>query len=76
MHQLVQSIALMAALAAVCAGLWQDWALLTTLKKALLAYLGIFGLSGVMVLAIRLVPILEKPEPPLETAARSGPKDR
>lgn len=53
MNQLVHNLALLAALAALCAGLWQDWGLLTTLKKVVVAYLGGYLLVSVMVLFVR-----------------------
>lgn len=60
MNQLVHNLALLAGLAALCAGLWQDWGLLTTLKKMAISYLGGFILVALMVLVVR-------------AAARPGP---
>jgi hypothetical protein len=53
MNQFVHNLALLAGLAALCAGLWQDWGLLVTLEKMVISYLGGFILVALMVLAVR-----------------------
>ena len=60
MHRLINTIAMCAAVAALMAGLWQDWSVLTTVKRMLIGYLGFFFLGSLMVLTIRAVPIFDK----------------
>jgi hypothetical protein len=71
MLRLVQTIALLAALAVLATSLWQDWGLVTTAKRLVVAYLGFFGLATVAVLALRAGTLYEKPPAP----ARSAPRD-
>ena len=62
MYRLIHSIALLSALLAVAAGLWQDWGLLTVLKRVVLSYLGFFVLGSLMVLGMRTAALLEGDE--------------
>jgi hypothetical protein len=53
MQRIIQSLALAAALLVVVAGIWQSWALVTTVKRLVLAYLGFFFLGSLAALAVR-----------------------
>jgi hypothetical protein len=53
MQRAIQTLALGAALLVVVAGIWQSWALVTTLKRLVLAYLAFFFLGSVGALAVR-----------------------
>lgn len=53
MQRLIQTLALAAALLVVVAGIWQSWALVTTLKRLVLAYLAFFFLGSLGALAVR-----------------------
>ncbi len=59
MYQLIHNLALGAALAALAAALWQDWGLVATLKKMVIAYLGFFILGAIMALAVKSVSYFE-----------------
>lgn len=63
MYQLIHNVALAAVLCCVAAALWQDWGLLATLKKTVIAYLGFFIVGSIMALAVRAVPMLERKAP-------------
>jgi len=54
MQRMIQTLALAAAFLALCAGLWQGWAFVVTVKKILLSYMGVFISGALMVLAIRV----------------------
>ncbi len=54
MQRIIQTMALAAAFLTLCAGVWQGWAFVVSLKKILLAYMGVFFIGSMMVLAIRL----------------------
>lgn len=60
MKQIIHNLALAAAIVTLVAAVWQDWGLLATLKKTLIAYLGFFIVGAIMALAVRAVPLLEK----------------
>lgn len=53
MLRLLQTIALAAAFLVLCAGVWQEWAFSVTVRKMILAYLVLFILGGLSMLAIR-----------------------
>lgn len=53
MLRLLQTIALAAAFLVLCAGVWQGWAFTVTVRKMILAYLVLFILGGLAMLAIR-----------------------
>ena len=61
MSRLIQIIALIAALAVLAASLWQDWGLVTTVKRLVVAYLGFFFLGALAALAIRAGTLYETP---------------
>ena len=63
MQRLINTLATSAAVVALMSGLWQDWALLTTLKRMLITYLGFFFLGSLMVLLIKVGSLFEKPDP-------------
>jgi ABC-type nitrate/sulfonate/bicarbonate transport system permease component len=69
MQKLINTIASSAAVVTLMAGLWQDWNLLTTLKRMFIAYLGSFFLGCLMALAVKLVPAYEKKPEATETAS-------
>ncbi len=54
MQRIIQTMALAAAFLTLCAGVWQGWAFVVTVKKILLAYMGVFFIGSMMVLAVRL----------------------
>ncbi len=54
MQRLIQTLALVAAFLTLCAGLWQGWTFMVTIKKVLLSYMGVFISGALMVLAIRV----------------------
>jgi hypothetical protein len=60
MYQIIHNLALAAALIVLVVSLWQDWGLFPTVKRMLISYLGFFFLSSIMVLAVKLVGVLEK----------------
>lgn len=53
MQRMIQTLALGAALLVIVAGIWQSWALVTTLKRLVLAYLAFFFLGSVGALTVR-----------------------
>jgi hypothetical protein len=59
MRSFIHNIALMASLMALVAGLWQDWEVLTTVKRMLVSYLMFFFFGSFLSLAIRAIPFLE-----------------
>jgi hypothetical protein len=61
MQRLINTLAMTAAVVALMAGLWQDWSLLTTLKRVLITYLGFFFLFALMVLGVKAASLFEKP---------------
>jgi hypothetical protein len=54
MQRLVQTIALGVALLALALAVWRDYSPELALKRTIVAYLGAYFLSGVMILATRL----------------------
>ena len=60
MQRLINTVGTAAASVVLMAGLWQDWSLLTTLKRMLISYLGFFFLGSLMVLVIKMVPLFDK----------------
>lgn len=79
MQRLINTLATGAAAVVLMSGLWQDWSLLTTLKRMLITYLGAFFLLAVMALAVKSASLFEKPaEAPEEAAGtrdkRNGPR--
>lgn len=63
MHRIVNTIALLAAAVTLGAGIWQDWSLLSTLKRMVLSYLGFFFLGGVLAVSVLIIPHFERKEP-------------
>jgi len=59
MQRLISTLAMTAGFAVLVAGLWQDWGLLTTLKRLVIAYMAFFILGSLMALAVRAVPLFE-----------------
>ena len=74
MHRLINTVATTAVVVVLMCGLWQDWNLLTSLKRMIIAYLAFFFLGSLMVLVIRIVPIFDKHKP--APAAPEGSKKR
>jgi hypothetical protein len=72
MQKLISTLASSAAVVTLMAGLWQDWNLLTTLKRMFIAYLGFFILGGLMALAVKIVPAFEKQDQTDGEPASSG----
>jgi hypothetical protein len=67
MRQLVQTIALGAALVALALAVWRDYGAFTALKRALLAYLAAYFLAGGLGLATRAaLGAVRDPEPEAE----------
>jgi len=62
MHRIVNILAMSALVVTLGAGLWQDWGMLTTMKRMFLAYLGFFFLGGILTLAVLSVPLFETKE--------------
>ena len=58
---MIQTIALIAALAVLAAGLWKGWGLVTTVKRLVVAYLGFFFLGSLAALAVRAGTLYEGP---------------
>lgn len=65
MSRLIQTIALVAALAVLAASLWQGWGLVTTVKRLAVAYLGFFFLGSMAALAVRAGSLYEPPSAPV-----------
>ena len=64
MRMFIHNVALLASLAALAAGLWQDWETWLTVKRMLISYLGFFC-GSFLILAIRALLLLEgNPEIP------------
>lgn len=59
MYRLIHSIALLSALLVVVAGLWQDWGLLTSLKRIVVSYLAFFVLGSLMVVGMRTIALFD-----------------
>jgi len=59
MHRLINTLAMTALVITLGAGLWQDWGLLTTMKRMIFSYLGFFFLGSVLILAVASVPLFE-----------------
>lgn len=70
MSRLIQTIALTAALAVLAASLWQDWGLVTTVKRLVVAYLGFFFLGALAALAVRAGSLYEAPSAPAQSARK------
>lgn len=76
MSGLVHTLAMAAALAAVCAGLWQDWGLPTTVRKMVTAYLATYVLLSLAVLAVRAAARPAPPQPQAGGAAARPPEPK
>lgn len=61
MQNFIHNVALLASLMALVAGLWQDWEVLTTLKRMLISYLAFYFLGSFLFLAIRVLPLVGSP---------------
>ncbi|MBE0565522.1 MAG: hypothetical protein IH621_06190 [Krumholzibacteria bacterium] len=61
MTRLIHTIALAAGAVVLGTGLWQGWGLWATGRRLALAYLAFFFLGAALALAVRMVPLLEKP---------------
>ncbi|RKZ09496.1 hypothetical protein DRQ50_15075 [bacterium] len=61
MSRLIQTIALSAALVVLTVSLWQDWGLVTTVKRLVVSYLGFFFLGALAALAVRAGSLYEAP---------------
>ena len=70
MQRLIQTIALIAALAVLTVSLWQGWGLVTTVKRLVVAYLGFFFLGALAVFALRAGTLYEKPSAPASESRR------
>jgi uncharacterized membrane protein len=55
---LIHNVALLASLAALVAGFWQDWGTWLTVKRMLISYLAFFC-GCFLILAVRALPVLE-----------------
>lgn len=74
MHNFIHNVALLASLMALVAGLWQDWEVLTTLKRMLVSYLVFYFLGSFLFLAIRALPLVGSPRNPDEVRKVGGRK--
>jgi len=70
MQRIVNTIALLAAVITLGAGIWQDWGLLSTLKRMVLSYLGFFFLGALLAVVMMIIPHFEKTETPDAEAAQ------
>lgn len=78
MQRLINTVATAGASLVLMAGLWQDWNLMTTLKRMLIAYLVSFFLGSLMALAVGIVPLFDKkvaPEAGPDEASGQGKKN-
>jgi hypothetical protein len=67
MRHLIQTLSVGAALVTVAVGVWRDYGLALTLKRTVMAYLAVYGLSAVSCLAGRAaLHGVRDPEPPPE----------
>ena len=64
MQRLINTLATAGASVVLMAGLWQDWSLVTTLKRMLIAYMASFFLGSLMALVIKAAPLFEKSNEP------------
>ncbi|MCP4292331.1 MAG: hypothetical protein GY780_10930 [bacterium] len=62
MHRFVNTIAMAASVVTLGAGLWQNWGMLATMKKMIMAYMGFFFLGSMMTLLIVSIPMFESPK--------------
>ena len=53
MQRILQTMALLGAFLVLCVGLWQGWSLYVTFKKMAVAYMAIFILGALAVLALQ-----------------------
>ncbi|PID79739.1 hypothetical protein CSB20_09230 [bacterium DOLZORAL124_64_63] len=72
MQRIVNTIALLAAVITLGAGIWQDWGLLSTLKRVVLSYLGFFFLGAVLAMLMMIIPYFEQTEAPANEADKSA----
>ena len=63
MQRIVGTIAMLAAVVTLGAGIWQDWGLLSTLKRMVLSYLGFFFLGALLAVFMMIIPHFEKSSP-------------
>ena len=68
MPRLIHTIALAATAVVLSVGLWRGWGLWAVGRRVALAYLAFFFLGALLALAVRLVPLLERPAPEGEEA--------
>ncbi len=66
MQRIVNTIAMLAAVVTLGAGIWQDWGLLSTLKRMFLSYLGFFFLGALLAVGMLIIPHFDKKEPEVE----------
>jgi hypothetical protein len=59
MQNFIHTVALLASLLALVAGLWQDWGVLTTVKRMLVSYLLFFSFGSLLSLSVRALLLLE-----------------
>lgn len=75
MLRLVRHLALAAALLTVAVAIWRDYGALITLKRALLAYLATFFVTGILIcIATVGVQVHRPPDPPPEPTRRERRK--
>jgi len=60
MQKIIHSVAMLASLAAVAVGLGRDMTVGVILKRMVISYACFFGGGTLLLLALRLVPLLEK----------------
>ncbi len=77
MKNLVQSIALAAAVAAVAVGVWRDYTATVVLRQAAVAYLGAYFVAGAAwILCQAALRGVRDPEPPPEPPADPRKRNR
>lgn len=68
MQRIINTLAMMAAVVTLGTGIWQDWGLLSTVKRMILSYLGFFFLGAILAVAIMIIPHFEKNDDKAEKA--------
>jgi len=72
MNRLIHTIGLAAAAIVLAVGLWEGWGFLATGKRMIVAYMAFFFLTGLLALAMRLVPLFEATVPKPASARREN----
>ena len=76
MPRLINTVAILAAVVVLAAGLWQDWGLLSTVKRMLISYLGFFFLGSLGTLLVVTAGLFEPERDREEMKPTAGKKEK